>query len=122
MNGWSNVCPKTTAIASSSNATTIQHCLRTSRSDGQAEPDRSAEAGKDCADPAGLPRADEGFADNDLARRDLDTDWTRDLQDAASLDRFRPGWELVDWDDARIHILTHTLHYGCGVFEGRFAW
>jgi branched-chain amino acid aminotransferase len=26
--------------------------------------------------------------------------------------------ELVDWDDARVHILTHTLHYGLGVFEG----
>lgn len=26
--------------------------------------------------------------------------------------------ELVAWDDAKIHILTHTLHYGCGVFEG----
>ena len=25
---------------------------------------------------------------------------------------------LVDWDDARVHILTHTLHYGLGVFEG----
>jgi branched-chain amino acid aminotransferase len=25
---------------------------------------------------------------------------------------------LVDWDDARIHVLTHTLHYGTGVFEG----
>lgn len=25
---------------------------------------------------------------------------------------------LVDWDDARIHVLTHTLHYGLGVFEG----
>jgi branched-chain amino acid aminotransferase len=25
---------------------------------------------------------------------------------------------LVDWADARIHILTHTLHYGTGVFEG----
>ena len=22
--------------------------------------------------------------------------------------------ELVDWDDAKIHVLTHTLHYGCG--------
>ena len=29
---------------------------------------------------------------------------------------------LVDWDDARIHILTHTLHYGCGVFEGIRAY
>ena len=30
--------------------------------------------------------------------------------------------ELVDWDDARIHILTHTLHYGMGVFEGIRAY
>jgi branched-chain amino acid aminotransferase len=26
--------------------------------------------------------------------------------------------QLVDWDAARVHILTHTLHYGLGVFEG----
>jgi len=30
--------------------------------------------------------------------------------------------ELVDWKDARIHVLTHTLHYGCGVFEGIRAY
>jgi branched-chain amino acid aminotransferase len=30
--------------------------------------------------------------------------------------------ELVDWDDARIHILTHSLHYGMGVFEGVRAY
>jgi branched-chain amino acid aminotransferase len=30
--------------------------------------------------------------------------------------------ELVDWDDARIHVLTHSLHYGCGVFEGIRAY
>ena len=30
--------------------------------------------------------------------------------------------ELVDWDDAQIHILTHTLHYGMGVFEGIRAY
>jgi len=29
---------------------------------------------------------------------------------------------LVDWDDAQIHILTHTLHYGMGVFEGIRAY
>ena len=29
---------------------------------------------------------------------------------------------LVDWDDARIHILTHSLHYGSGVFEGVRAY
>ncbi len=26
--------------------------------------------------------------------------------------------ELVDWADATVHVLTHTLHYGTGVFEG----
>jgi branched-chain amino acid aminotransferase len=26
--------------------------------------------------------------------------------------------KLVGWDDANVHILTHTLHYGLGVFEG----
>ncbi|HEX7522145.1 MAG TPA: branched-chain amino acid transaminase [Acidimicrobiia bacterium] len=30
--------------------------------------------------------------------------------------------KLVDWDDARIHVLTHTLHYGSGVFEGIRAY
>lgn len=25
---------------------------------------------------------------------------------------------FVDWNDARVHILTHSLHYGTGVFEG----
>ena len=26
--------------------------------------------------------------------------------------------ELVDWDDAKIHVGAHGLHYGSGVFEG----
>ncbi len=26
--------------------------------------------------------------------------------------------EFVDWEEAKIHVLTHTLHYGLGVFEG----
>ena len=30
--------------------------------------------------------------------------------------------ELVDWDKAQIHILTHTLHYGTGVFGGIRAY
>jgi len=25
---------------------------------------------------------------------------------------------MVPWDEARVHVLTHTLHYGLGVFEG----
>lgn len=30
--------------------------------------------------------------------------------------------ELVDWDKAKVHVLTHTLHYGNGVFEGTRAY
>ncbi len=30
--------------------------------------------------------------------------------------------ELVDWDKAQVHVLTHTLHYGNGVFEGTRAY
>lgn len=30
--------------------------------------------------------------------------------------------ELVEWDKAQVHILTHTLHYGNGVFEGTRAY
>ena len=26
--------------------------------------------------------------------------------------------QLVDWEDAQVHVLTHALHYGTGVFEG----
>jgi branched-chain amino acid aminotransferase len=26
--------------------------------------------------------------------------------------------QLVPWDEAKVHVLTHTLHYGMGVFEG----
>ena len=30
--------------------------------------------------------------------------------------------QLIDWADAKVHVLTHTLHYGLGVFEGVRAY
>lgn len=30
--------------------------------------------------------------------------------------------KLVPWRDATTHVLTHTLHYGMGVFEGVRAY
>uniref|UniRef100_A0A7C3ZAG3 Branched-chain-amino-acid aminotransferase n=1 Tax=Desulfobacca acetoxidans TaxID=60893 RepID=A0A7C3ZAG3_9BACT len=30
--------------------------------------------------------------------------------------------DFIPWDEARVHILTHTLHYGLGVFEGIRAY
>ena len=30
--------------------------------------------------------------------------------------------ELIDWDDATVHVLAHGLHYGTGAFEGIRAY
>jgi branched-chain amino acid aminotransferase len=30
--------------------------------------------------------------------------------------------QMIEWRDAKVHILTHTMHYGCGVFEGVRAY
>jgi branched-chain amino acid aminotransferase len=30
--------------------------------------------------------------------------------------------EMINWRDAKVHVLTHTLHYGMGVFEGVRAY
>ena len=30
--------------------------------------------------------------------------------------------ELVPWNEAKVHVLTHSLHYGLGVFEGIRAY
>ena len=39
----------------------------------------------------------------------------------------RDGWiwfdgQMVPWRDAKVHVLTHTMHYGLGVFEGVRAY
>lgn len=38
------------------------------------------------------------------------------------LDKIWMDGELVNWDDATVHVLTHTMHYGSGVFEGIRAY
>ena len=41
------------------------------------------------------------------------------------LDKVEKIWmdgELVAWEDAKVHVLTHALHYGSGVFEGIRAY
>jgi branched-chain amino acid aminotransferase len=37
-------------------------------------------------------------------------------------DKIWMNGELVDWDKAQVHVLTHGLHYGSGVFEGIRAY
>src|SRR5260221_8254361 len=47
------------------------------------------------------------------------------LAEAPMVDKLKKLWldgQFVDWDDAKVHILTHTLHYGLGVFDGMRAY
>jgi branched-chain amino acid aminotransferase len=38
------------------------------------------------------------------------------------VDKIWMDGELVDWHDAKVHVLSHALHYGTGVFEGIRAY
>lgn len=38
------------------------------------------------------------------------------------VDKIWLNGEFVDWDKAQVHVLTHALHYGSGVFEGIRAY
>ncbi len=39
-----------------------------------------------------------------------------------TVDKIWMDGELVAWEDAKVHVLTHSLHYGSGVFEGIRAY
>jgi branched-chain amino acid aminotransferase len=38
------------------------------------------------------------------------------------VDKIWMNGQLVDWADAKVHVLSHALHYGSGVFEGIRAY
>src|SRR5438067_12752542 len=38
------------------------------------------------------------------------------------LDKIWMNGELIDWADAKVHVGSHGLHYGTGVFEGIRAY
>jgi len=38
--------------------------------------------------------------------------------DEMDVDTIWMDGEFLDWEDAQVHVLTHALHYGTGVFEG----
>ncbi|MDY7081051.1 MAG: branched-chain amino acid transaminase, partial [Halobacteria archaeon] len=38
--------------------------------------------------------------------------------DDYDVDKIWMDGELTDWGDAKIHVLSHVIHYGSGVFEG----
>ena len=44
---------------------------------------------------------------------------------SVTLEKVESIWmdgKLIPWDDAKVHLLTHTLHYGLGAFEGIRAY
>jgi len=47
------------------------------------------------------------------------------LEQIPMVDKVEKIWldgEMIAWDDANVHILTHSLHYGLGAFEGIRAY
>ncbi|HEY5541390.1 MAG TPA: branched-chain amino acid transaminase [Coriobacteriia bacterium] len=40
------------------------------------------------------------------------------MAELPKVDKIWMDGEMVDWDKAQVHVLTHALHYGSGVFEG----
>ena len=82
------------------------------------EADAAARIREACADPASHHR---------LHHRDRRRHRRTRLQGRPDMpitptEKIWMNGELVAWDDAKIHILTHSLHYGMGVFEGIRAY
>ncbi len=40
------------------------------------------------------------------------------MANVQKMDKLWLDGKMIPWEDAKIHVLTHTLHYGLGVFEG----
>ena len=43
---------------------------------------------------------------------------TRDVKTPRIVDVVWHNGEFINWDDARVHVMSHVLHYGSSVFEG----
>jgi branched-chain amino acid aminotransferase len=43
---------------------------------------------------------------------------TKDVSTMNVASKIWKNGEMIDWDDARIHIMSHVVHYGSSVFEG----
>src|ERR1700754_983653 len=43
---------------------------------------------------------------------------TRDIKTPRIVDVVWHNGEFIKWDDARVHVMSHVLHYGSSIFEG----
>src|SRR5713101_1070030 len=70
-----------------------------------------------------MKRHPSGSADSQHQPLRIDTDFPIRLgelpeENVQKSEKIWMDGRLVNWDDAKVHVLTHTLHYGYGVFEG----
>jgi branched-chain amino acid aminotransferase len=47
---------------------------------------------------------------------------TKDVNTLRIAPKIWRNGELINWDDARVHVMTHAIHYGSSVFEGVRAY
>jgi len=47
---------------------------------------------------------------------------TKDVNTLRIAPKIWRNGEMIDWDDARVHVMTHAIHYGSSVFEGIRAY
>lgn len=47
---------------------------------------------------------------------------SKDVSTLRIADKVWRNGELIDWNDARVHVMTHAIHYGSSVFEGIRAY
>jgi branched-chain amino acid aminotransferase len=47
---------------------------------------------------------------------------TKDVNTLRIAPKIWRNGELIDWNDARVHVMTHAIHYGSSVFEGIRAY
>lgn len=47
---------------------------------------------------------------------------TKDVNTLRIAPKIWRNGELIDWDEARVHVMTHAIHYGSSVFEGIRAY
>ena len=47
---------------------------------------------------------------------------TKDVNTMKIAPKIWRNGEFINWDEARVHVMTHAIHYGSSVFEGIRAY
>ena len=85
---------------------------------GREEEAAAVESAVDAALDGGLRTRDLGGDATTDEATDAVSPTSKGRDDVKQADLIWMNGEFVPWDDAKVHVLTHGLHYGTGVFEG----